>query len=86
MTIPHSEACITKRVHAGMRDYCECGASEIQSRLDQLEAERVEAEREVIERLIRDAETITIEGVGSQFTPRIVQASDLEDVLAGRLR
>lgn len=81
MRVPHSTLCADKRVHADMRDYCECGSAEIQERLDQLEAER-----EAIERLIRDAETIVIQSTGAPFTPRMVLASDLEDVLAGKLR
>lgn len=61
--------------------HCNCGETERVERLEQLEAERA-----AIERLIANAEEIEIESVGRPFTPRMVLASDLEDVLAGRLR
>lgn len=62
--------------------HCNCGEAERAERLEQLEAERA-----AIERLIACAETITIESsTHTPFKPRIVYASDLEDVLAGKLR
>lgn len=47
---------------------------------------QLEDERETVQRLIEIAETITIEGVGADYTPKMVAASDLEAVLAGRMR
>lgn len=61
--------------------HCNCGETERTERLEQLEAERT-----AIQRLIESAETVLIEGVGAPYTPKMVMASDLEDVLAGRLR
>lgn len=81
MTIAHSYDCITKRSHVDMRDYCECGVAEIQARLDQLEEER-----DAVQRLIANAETITIENGGAPYTPKMVHAQDLIDVLNGKLR
>lgn len=60
---------------------CDCGSREIQARLDQLESER-----EAIQRLIANAEEIVIESIGAPYTPRIVYACDLQDVLDGKLR
>lgn len=80
-TIAHQSDCIDKRVRD--RDYCECGVAETQARLDQLEDER-----ETVERLIADAEEITT-GESPSLTPYVdkyVRASDLANVLAGRLR
>jgi hypothetical protein len=61
--------------------HCNCGEVERTERLEQLEDER-----KAIQRLIEGAETVTIEGVGQPYTPKVVYARDLEDVLAGRLR
>lgn len=48
--------------------------------------EQLEAEREAIERLIANAEVIKIPSTGAAYEPRMVLASDLENVLAGRAR
>lgn len=61
--------------------HCNCGEVERAERL-----ERREAEREAIQQLIANAEVITIESTGAPYKPRMVMASDLEDVLAGRIR
>jgi hypothetical protein len=79
MHVPHSEQCRNNR--GNDPDYCHCGSREIQLRLDQLEAER-----EAIEGLIKDAEEITIRGTNVDYNPKMVLAADLEAVLAGRLR
>lgn len=62
--------------------HCNCGETERTERLEQLEAERA-----AIERLIENAEEIIIESATrTPFRPKMVHASDLADVLAGRLR
>ena len=82
MTVPHEELCREKRSSYRFgSEYCECGSLEIQNRLNKLEDER-----EVIQRLIESAETIVIESIGAPYTPRMVFASDLEDILSGRMR
>lgn len=62
--------------------HCNCGATEAQERLEQLEDER-----KAIERLIESAEEIVIESsTHTPFRPKMVHASDLEDVLSGKAR
>lgn len=61
---------------------CTCGETERMTRLEQLEEERA-----AIERLIEGAETISLESSTSmRYGVRMVNARDLADVLAGRLR
>ena len=67
--------------YSPMFPHCNCGETDRCARLEQLEEERA-----AIERLIENAETITIPSNGRPYTPRIVLADDLAAVLAGRLR
>ena len=63
-------------------------SSDLHERIATLE-ERIrdlEDEREAIRRLINGAETIVIPSTRSPYTPKMVHASDLEDVLSGKLR
>ena len=78
MRIFHSRDCR----YSPMFPHCDCGAVE--------DAEELERLREVvasIERLIESAETIVIQSnTHTPFRPKMVHASDLADVISGRLR
>jgi predicted metallo-beta-lactamase superfamily hydrolase len=78
MQIYHSKDCRRSSPNPD----CTCGADQAQEELDRLQ-EIVEA----IQRLIDSAETIVIQSNGRvPYRPKMVNASDLEEVLSGRLR